>query len=154
VAKFGKDIVKQIVDLIQSDEYTIMEICTITGISTQTYYRWKKEKSYFCDTIKKAEQVRDETFAVEAKKSLLKKIRGYEIEETKEVYNGNVLKEKTVTTKHVPPDTTAIIFTLVNRDSQNWVNNRSKPTNGWDNEPDNEETAVVMKLSDGTEIEI
>lgn len=66
-------------------------------------------------------------FVAEAQKSLLKKIQGYEVEESKITYvdsgkpvvdeNGKEkqkpkIKEKTIVKKHIQPDTAAIIFTL------------------------------------------
>ena len=40
---------------------------------------------------------------------------GYEYEEVKEKFEGNVMTERTVTKKEVVPDTTAQIFWLKNR---------------------------------------
>jgi len=57
----------------------------------------------------------------EAKRSLRKKISGYEVEETRitlgRAKEGNqpTVKEKVITKKHVAPDTAAIIFFLSNK---------------------------------------
>lgn len=142
MAKYNKKIVEKIVELISSDNFTIAEICQNVGLAKDTYYRWLKEKSDFSDAIKKAESSRNEYFAVEAKKSLLKKIQGYTIDETKTIYVDSKegrprIKEQTVTKKHIQPDTVAIIFTLTNQDSENWKNkqNTDVTTNGKDVSP-------------------
>lgn len=145
MAKYSKQIVEKIYDLISSDSYSIVEVCEIVGINKDTYYTWLKTKPDFSDTIKKAEEERHAFMRVEAEKSLKKKIQGYTVEETKIVYvdsktgktdeKGNEItkpkiKEQTVVKKHIPPDTTAIIFTLVNRDPDNWKNRQENKISG------------------------
>lgn len=137
MAKYTEKLAKQITDLIESDSYTITEICGIVGISKDTFYEWKNTKSDFSDSIKKAQKVFDELIISEAKKSLAKKVKGYEVDEVKTIYADNgsgqpKIREKTVTKKHIQPDTGAIIFTLCNRDSENWKNRQSTELTGKD----------------------
>jgi transposase-like protein len=118
--KYNEDTVNKICQLIKSDDYTVTEICKNAGISEAIYYKWKSEKVEFLEAIKKAEGERLELFKTEARKSTLKKIKGYEIEEVKEVVRKGMLIEKTTTKKHIPPDTTILIFVLKNTDNENF----------------------------------
>ncbi|MEG1403695.1 phBC6A51 family helix-turn-helix protein [Bacteroides sp.] len=143
MAKYSKILVDKICSLIRGDSYTIAEICAQVGISEAIYFKWKKEKVEFFESIKKAEEARLHFMVTEAKKSLLRKIQGYEVEETKTVYlkpgkddavddSGKKklkVKEQTVTKKHVQPDTAAIIFTLTNGDPDNWKNRQNSDVN-------------------------
>lgn len=136
MAKYSKKIVKKICSLIKADSYTIAEVCAQVGINQDTYYEWKKGKAEFSEAIEAAFDERRAFFAVEAKKSLLKKIQGYTVEESKTVWvdSGKKdetgkskprIKEQVKTTKHIQPDTAAIIFALTNTDSENWKNRQS-----------------------------
>nr|WP_319268348.1 phBC6A51 family helix-turn-helix protein [uncultured Draconibacterium sp.] len=129
MAKYSKKIVNDICTLIGSDSYTIAEICKQVGITKDTYHRWINEKTDFSDSVKKARGEFDVMIAEEAKKSLLKKVKGYSVEETRTSYvdkNGKPkIKEKVTTTKYFQPDTASIIFTLTNKDPENWKNRQN-----------------------------
>ncbi len=129
--KYTPELVKRICGLVEKDTYTVSELCESVGIDESTFYRWKTDKSEFCEAIKKAEERRLDNFVVEAKRSLLKKIQGYEVKETQIVSipgvdeKGNpkqIIKEKKTIKKHIQPDTTAIIFALTNLDPEHWKN--------------------------------
>lgn len=137
MAKYNKEIVKHITDLIKKDSYTIEEICDIVDISGDTYFRWIKTKPDFSEAVKKAQDKFNDKIVADAKKSLAKKVLGYEVEETKTVYSDDgtgkpKIKERSVIKKHFQPDTAAIIFTLCNRDSENWKNRQSTELSGRD----------------------
>lgn len=125
----------KICELVATDSYTIVEVCQAVGIHRDTYNAWfNDEKSDFSDAIKKAKNDFLNSIAVEAQKSLLKKVKGYEVEETKTVYSDNngkpKIKERTVTKKHIAPDTAALIYTLSNVDPANWKNRQSAEITG------------------------
>lgn len=137
MAKYSRQLVDRICSLIREDSYTIAEICDLVGIHKDTYHTWIKTKSDFSDSIKKAEDDRMQFFVAEAQKSLLKKIQGYDVEESKTVYVDSgkpiidetgkekqkpKIKEKTIVKKHIQPDTAAIIFTLTNGNPERWKN--------------------------------
>jgi transposase-like protein len=142
MAKYNKEIVKRICSLIIEDSFTIAEICTQVGINQDTYFDWVKRKPEFSEAIKKAKDSFNDLLIVEAKKSLMKKIRGYTIQEKKTVTGDSgkkdevtgkpivKVKEHTVIEKHIQPDTAAIIFTLVNRDPDNWRNKMDNTITG------------------------
>lgn len=141
MAKYSKKIVKRITDLIKKDSYTIAEICTLSGISESTYYEWVDTKTEFSEQIEKARDKFDEMLVSEAKKSLIKKIKGYTVKETKIVTipsekrdeAGNPLpkiKEQTVIDKHFQPDTGAIVFALTNKAPDEYKNRLNNELTG------------------------
>ena len=143
MAKFSKKMVDKIVELVKSDTYTIAEICRQVGITPKTYHQWVNDYPDFADAIEKPSQERKQFFVQEAKKSLLKKIQGYDVTETKVVTvpgkvkdeKGNpkpIIKEQTNTKKHIQADTAAIIFTLTNGDPDHWRNRQSTEVTGKD----------------------
>lgn len=141
MAKYSKRKVREICSLIRKDSYTIAEICSLTGISESTFYEWKANKPEFSEAIKKAEEKFDELLVAEAKKSLMKLVQGYTVQEKKTVTADSgkknedgkpivKVKEHTVVDKHYQPNPTAIIFTLTNRDPENWKNRQSTELTG------------------------
>lgn len=132
-----------IVGLVKSDTYTIAEICRQVGITPKTYHQWVNDYPDFADAIEQAKAERMQAMVIEAKKSLMKKIQGYDVTETKVVTipgkqkdeKGNpkpIIKEQTTTKKHIQPDTAAIIFTLTNGDPEHWRNRQSTEVTGKD----------------------
>lgn len=152
MARYSKEIVQKITELISSDSYTIAEICQIVGISERTYYDWKSKNADFADAIKKAQEVFDEKCTVEAKKSLMKLVSGYTVDETKTIYVDSKegrpkIKEQTITKKHYQPSLGAAIFVLTNKDPENWKNRQNNEVTGKDGKdliPDFD----ISKLSD------
>lgn len=143
MAKFSKKTVEKIVGLVKSDTYTIAEICRQVGITPKTYHAWINDYPDFADALERAKDERLQMMVIEAKKSLMKKIQGYEVTETKVITvpgkqkdeKGNpkpIIKEQTTTKKHIQPDTAAIIFTLTNGDPEHWRNRQSTEVTGKD----------------------
>lgn len=143
MAKFSKKTVERIVGLIKSDTYTIAEICRQVGITPKTYHQWVNDYPDFADAIEQAKDERMQAMVIEAKKSLMKKIQGYDVTETKVVTvpgtkkdeRGNpkpIIKEQTTTKKHIQADTAAIIFTLTNGDPEHWRNRQTTEVTGKD----------------------
>lgn len=143
MAKFSKKTVDMIVGLVKSDTYAIAEICRQVGITPKTYHQWVNDYPDFADAIEQAKAERMQAMVIEAKKSLMKKIQGYDVTETKVVTipgkqkdeKGNpkpIIKEQTTTKKYILPDTAAIIFTLTNGDPEHWRNRQSTEVTGKD----------------------
>ena len=143
MAKFSKKTVERIVGLIKSDTYTIAELCRQVGITPKTYHQWVNDYPDFADAIEQAKDERMQAMVIEAKKSLMKKIQGYDVTETKVVTvpgtkkdeKGNpkpIIKEQTTTKKHIQADTAAIIFTLTNGDPEHWRNRQTTEVTGKD----------------------
>ncbi len=133
MARYSKKIVEDICKLVKSDSYTIAEICKMVGISERTYYDWQSKNAEFADAIKKAQYRFNEDMLAECKKSLVKLIRGYTVQEKKTVTADTGkkdendkpivrVKEHSVVEKHFAPSLGAIIHFQTNRDPDNWKN--------------------------------
>lgn len=137
MAKFGKKIMERIVGLIKSDTFTIAEICRQVGIAPRTYHSWVENYPEFAKAIDDAKDERMQMFVIEAKKSLLKKIQGYEVTEMAvttipDKEGKPKIKEQKTTKKHFQADTAAIIFTLTNGDPEHWRNRQTTEVTGKD----------------------
>lgn len=141
--KYNKEIAERICSLIETDTYTVAEVCRLVKIAPSTYFDWINRYSEFSDNIKKAEAARMAFFVAEAKKSLLKKIQGYTVQEKhittvgsgKFDINGKEIpkiKEQKTVDKHFQPDTAAIIFTLCNGEPDTWKNRQNNEVTGKD----------------------
>lgn len=141
--KYNKEIAKKICSLIEADTYTVAEVCRLVKIAPSTYFDWINRYSEFSDSVKKAEAARMAFFVAEAKKSLLKKIQGYTVQEKhittvgsgKFDVNGKEIpkiKEQKTVDKHFQPDTAAIIFTLCNGEPDTWKNRQNNEVTGKD----------------------
>lgn len=141
--KYNAKIAERICTLIAADTYTVAEICRMVKINPDTYYTWARDNSEFSDAIKKAEAERMAFFVVEAKRSLVKKLQGYTVQENhvttvgsgKYDVNGKEIpriKERKTVDKHYQPDTAAIIFTLCNGEPETWKNRQNNEVTGKD----------------------
>lgn len=134
-SKYSPKRVAKIVEMIETDSYTIPEICSHVGISEATYHYWKDSKLEFLEAIKRAKQKFVDKTLLDCQKSLIKLVNGYEYEEKKTVMidNGNgqpKIKEQTTTKKHVSPNLGAIIHYQTNKDPENWKNKQSTEISG------------------------
>lgn len=143
MSKYNKEIVDRMCGMLSTDSFTITEVCKAVGISEETFHTWKREKAEFSDALKKARDRFDEYVLSEAKKSLVKLVQGYTVQEKRTVTadtgkkddNGKAIvrvKEHSVTEKYVQPNTAAVIFSLTNRDSANWKNRLNSEVTGAD----------------------
>ena len=146
MAKYSAELTERICSLIRADSYTIAEICKIVGIAESTFYEWKDSKAEFSEAIKKAQEECRGFFSTEAKKSLLKLVHGFTVEEKRMVTADTEKKSEdgkpivkvkahTTVTKYVAPNPTALIFTLTNCDPTNWNNRQSAELMGKDGKP-------------------
>ena len=85
MAKNKAETIEKIVEMLRSDTYTIAEVCKASGIVPNTYHNWRRDDEEFAKAINDAKEERMQYFVAEAKKSLLKKIQGYTVDETKVV---------------------------------------------------------------------
>lgn len=138
MAKYSKKIVKRITDLIREDSYTVAEICSMSGISESTFHEWKANKPDFSEAVARARECFDEVLVREAKNSLRKKVKGYEVEESRITYVQNQkdaegrpkIKEKILIRKNIQPDTFAIQFVLTNKVPDEYKNKVSSEVTG------------------------
>ena len=120
------DVKDDIISYIREGDSNILA-CKKVGISKETFYTWINDKPDFSDSLKKARKEFRETIVQTLEQSLWKRAAGYEIEESKNEYRtlkdgSKVLVKSSKITKHVPPDTGALIFALTNLDPENWKN--------------------------------
>lgn len=102
------------------------QIAANMGICEATFYKWQEEHKEFSEAIKKGLEV----IVCELENALIKRAKGYEVTESNSFYDrdGNEIKRETV--RHVPPDTTALIFALKNMDSANWRDRKETALSG------------------------
>ena len=94
---------------------TDIELADFFEVDVRTFYRWMAEYDEFCQSVKAAKSVADNRVI----RSLYERATGYEREEIDiRVVNNEIVE--TPTRKFYPPDTTACIFWLKNRDKENW----------------------------------
>lgn len=100
---------------------TDKEMADFFGVCEKTFNLWKKKNPELLQSIKRGKDEADSRVA----KSLYRRATGYERDEVelKVVSLGNnqgsIVKEVPII-KHYPPDTTACIFWLKNRQKEKW----------------------------------
>ena len=138
---------------------TYLEAYTKAGISKSTFFKYLESDKNLKDAVKKAEQDFHEYFDKHAvrlcKRSLTELITGYEYDEvTTESYidpkTQKTVKKEKVAHKKVGPNITAVIFTLCNRDPDNWKNRITNDVNGHLETETNVNIPGLSKLSDET----
>ncbi|WP_320194971.1 helix-turn-helix domain-containing protein [Agrobacterium rosae] len=94
---------------------TDIDLAAFFKVTDRTIQRWKLDHEEFCQSLKVGKDVPDEN----VKRSLYQRAIGYSHPDTDiRVIDGAVVKTEIV--KHYPPDTTAGIFWMKNRDPKNW----------------------------------
>ncbi|SER50749.1 MULTISPECIES: transposase [Pseudomonas] len=98
---------------------TDKELAEYFEVSEQTLNAWKKAHPAFLESLKGGKTLAD----AEVASKLFHRATGYEHEDTDiRVVNGEIIQTPII--KHYPPDTTAAIFWLKNRQPAKW---RDKP---------------------------
>jgi hypothetical protein len=121
---------------------TNKEIAAGLSISTGTLHAWSRSHPEFLSSLKAGKDVAD----AKVENSLFIRAFGYEYEEVKtKEEDGFTRTEKTV--KHVPGDTTAMIFWLKNRRPGDWKDKREHVVGGEDGKP------VAIKVLRGVSME-
>ena len=93
------------------------EIAVRMGIAESTLNKWKQEYP----ELKRALRKGRETPNARTVGAMYKRSWGYEVEESSSRYDAKgKLIGTTVTMRHIPPDTGAGVFILINRDPDNW----------------------------------
>lgn len=94
---------------------TDMDLADFFGVQESTINNWKKAHPSFLESIKAGKEEADAQVA----NRLYNRAMGYSHAEDK-IFNNNGEALIVPTTKHYPPDTTACIFWLKNRQSGKW----------------------------------
>ena len=128
--KYNQKIVSDICRLLSSGEHTIKSICEFVDIHQCTYFEWLSTKPEFAEAIKKAEQKQERNMVNLARRMIYKRMAGYDydevlVEEYKDAEGKIKSRHGKTIKKHVPPDTTALIFTI-----KNYENGIKEDSNG------------------------
>lgn len=95
---------------------TIKEIHTKIGVDARTFRAWRKK----CPELDEIMSVGKDIATTRVVNALYRRAVGYEYEESvQELVEGRMITTK-IFTKHMPPDTKAILSYLFNRDCANW----------------------------------
>jgi len=121
--RFNKEMINQAYEY-ASQGLTQEEIAHNLGISERTFYEWLKKYPQLGEAVKKGK----EEAIHKVENALFKRAMGYEYQEIK-VHrvirkDGTVYERQEVMKKHMPPDTTAIIFFLKNRAPDRWADRK------------------------------
>jgi len=95
--------------------FTDKQIAEFKEIDEKTIHNWKVSDRFF-QFLKEAKEVSDSIVQM----SLYERAVGYEIPEEKVFCNANGEVTRVATIKHYPPDVTAQIFWLKNRQRSKW----------------------------------
>lgn len=113
MAKYSEKLAMNIAKLIE-EGHTISETCNMLHISRKTFSEWKKTKTDFELLLEEAAAMCNDKLVAKAHKSLLRKLAGYSLTESKMTYipdknDPTQLKLKThvvITKEHVPDAST------------------------------------------------
>ena len=94
---------------------TDLQLANFFEVSEQTIYTWKQNYPEFLEALKLSKELCDS----QVERSLFQRAMGYSHPEVKVFQsNGEIITHEVI--KHYPPDTTAMIFWLKNRNPQEW----------------------------------
>lgn len=94
---------------------TDIEIADLFGVSVGALAKWKRRYPEFANALRLGKEVAN----AEVASKLYRRAIGYTCQEVS-VRVVKDVEHKTTTTKHYPPDVTACIFWLKNRDKNRW----------------------------------
>ncbi|RNC66457.1 helix-turn-helix domain-containing protein [Proteiniphilum sp. X52] len=129
---------------------TDADLATFFEVTETTINNWKIEHPLFFESIKKGREIADANVATR----LYKRATGYTCKTTKfATYEGQITDEKEYE-EHYPPDTTAAIFWLKNRQPHKWRDKREYSREDSGDISDETESVTKMILPGGKEIEV
>jgi hypothetical protein len=114
-----KDIDLDKVKLLAEKGWTDIEMSDFFEVSDRTWYRWKGEHDEFCQALSNWKENSDSR----VERSLYERATGYTHKEDK-IFVSNGEETIVPTLKHYPPDSTAMIFWLKNRQPKQWRDKR------------------------------
>lgn len=100
-------------------------------VDEATINRWKDAHKEFCESLKRGKQIADATVA----EKLYNRAIGYQHPEIITASFQGQITDTLEVVKHYPPDTTAGIFWLKNRQSQQWRDRNQTEISGVDGSP-------------------
>lgn len=117
---------------------TEQEMCSVIGVETRNFNKWKLQHESFRHALKEGKESADAQVA----RALFHRATGYSHEDVDiRVVDGKIVKTPII--KHYAPDTVAAIFWLKNRQKEKW---RDKVEHGLTDQGGND--VVIFKLPD------
>lgn len=114
-SKFDK-IDMHVVEVLAKEGYTDEQFAKLFRITHQTWNNWKKQHPDFFESLKDWKKQAD----AKVEKSLFERATGYSHTDTKFATHEGFITDSREYTKHYPPDSTAAIFWLKNRQPDEW----------------------------------
>lgn len=142
-SKYAKTIVLKILEM-ASRGCAEQTICAKMKINVDTLHEWKKVHPDFSEALKAAKEISDD----EVVETLRSKALGYTRKSVKFWYDADLKQVvKEVYDEYYPPDTTALIFWLKNRQPDRW--RERKEITGKDGEALNSPQIIVTLPDNG-----
>ena len=140
-SKFGT-VDKEQVEKLALAGWTDAQMAEFFKVDERTWHRWKDADPKFCQSLKDWKVEADSR----VERSLFERATGYSHPEEKLFQaGGEIIRAET--TKHYPPDTTAMIFWLKNRKPEDWRDKQEIEHHGLDqHSPDEIKQALQQKL--------
>jgi hypothetical protein len=112
---YSEDLIPKVRDLAKEGA-TDLEIAEYIGVSVSTVNRWKAQHRDFRHALRVGKRSAD----ARVRRSLYQRALGYSVETVKVFCSKDGHVTQVPIIEHFPPDTTAAIFWLKNRDRHNW----------------------------------
>ena len=104
---------------------TDKELAEFFSVSEQTLNKWKKDYPEFLESLKKGKNIADANVA----SRLYNRAIGYSCKATKFATSEGKITDSKEYIEHYPPDTTAAIFWLKNRQPEKWRDKKEVDAN-------------------------
>ena len=104
---------------------TDKELSEFFSVSEQTLIKWKKDYPEFLESLKKGKNIADANVA----SRLYNRAIGYNCKATKFATSNGKITDSKEFIEHYPPDTTAAIFWLKNRQPEKWRDKKEVDAN-------------------------
>ena len=104
---------------------TDKELSEFFSVSEQTLNKWKKDYPEFLESLKKGKNIADANVA----SRLYNRVIGYNCKATKFATSNGKITDSKEFIEHYPPDTTAAIFWLKNRQPEKWRDKKEVDAN-------------------------
>ena len=104
---------------------TDIELSEFFSVSEQTLNKWKKDYPEFLESLKKGKNIADANVA----SRLYNRAIGYNCKATKFATSNGKITDSKEFIEHYPPDTSAAIFWLKNRQPEKWLDKKEVDAN-------------------------
>lgn len=142
MAKFSEELTEKLTTMIAEDFLSVTEICRATGISRNTFYKWKRENPGFDREITEATELRNDALLSKAFSALRERLERHTLVEEKDIYvpdeansGGLVFKSKVIRKRECLPDLRSIKMVLDRNDKKEAMCHVEKPVETVNNMP-------------------